>query len=256
MRFNNRLTRFTVALAIAGTISAQIPMSGGTAMAQDDYIGSGTGGGGTVRGLIQGAVFLLVGYGIYGTLTDRRGGVPPVATDPAGVVPVVGDEEKKPIWDVLNGNEDFKNLAVATEQAGLKETLRSEGPYTAFAPTTAAFSAIPAETMADLQRPENAERMRTLLAYHVVRGSYTIEQLKAAATANTAGVQLETLVPGQTVTVTNDATGLKINGILVVETDIPASNGVIHPIGTVLSAPAPGAVTTPADATTTPTANP
>lgn len=256
MRFNNRLTRFTVALAIAGTISAQIPMSGGTAMAQDDYIGSG-GGGGTVRGLIQGAVFLLVGYGIYGTVTDRRGGgVPPVGTDP-NAVPVIGDEEKKPIWDVLNGNEDFKNLAVATEQAGLKETLRSEGPYTAFAPTTAAFSAIPPETMADLQRPENAEKMRTLLSYHVVKGSYTIEQLKTATANNAAGVQLETLVPGQTVTVTNDATGLRINGIMIVETDIPASNGVIHAIGTVLSAPAPGAaVTTPDAVTTTPAPNP
>jgi uncharacterized surface protein with fasciclin (FAS1) repeats len=237
MNLKNRLTRFTVALALAGTISAQIPASSGTAMAQDDYPGSG-GGGGTVRGLIQATVFLLVGYGVYGTLTDKRGGVPPVDPGAGGAPPVIGAENNKPIWDVLDGNEDWKTLASQTDKAGLKDTLRSEGPYTMFAPTTAAFGALPADTLSDLEKPENADKMKGLLSFHVIKGKYTIEELKALTMNKPEGVQLETIVPGQSVTITNDG-GLKINGVAIIETDIPASNGVIHPLGTVMTPPAP-----------------
>lgn len=242
MNFKSRLMRLAVALALAATISAQIPMSRTAALAQDDiYEPPGGDDSGGVRGLIQATVFLLVGYGIYGTLTDRqKGGVPPV--DPtgaggSGAIPPPGTTnttELRGLFDTASNNADFGTFADKADKAGLKGALNSEGPYTIFAPTNAAFAALPAETLADLEKPENSPKMRALLSYHIIKGRFTIEQLKQLP----EGSKLDTLLEGQQVTITNEG-GLKVNGVPVVESDIEATNGIIHPIGTVLTPPAP-----------------
>lgn len=118
----------------------------------------------------------------------------------------------------------FSTLLAAVEAAGLTETLSGDGPFTVFAPTDAAFAAIPQEDLdALLQDPE---ALAAVLTYHVVSGDVRaaqVVQLDEAQTVNGASVDIE--VAGQAVTV---------DGVNVVQTDILARNGVIHVIDQVL----------------------
>ncbi|GAB4466643.1 MAG: hypothetical protein OHK0029_38130 [Armatimonadaceae bacterium] len=234
MNWKNRLIRLTVALALTAAIASQIP--GRVGIAQAQY---GGGGGGGARTLIQATVFGLVAYGIYSTVTG--GGVPaplpptevptvdPTVADPEAPVAGPGD----PIWDVTNKTADLNQFAKASDSAGLKDTLRSDQQFTAFVPTNNAFAALDPQVLQDLMQEENKAKLADIVGYHVVKGAYTIEQLKAqVAQAGTEGLKLTTLT-NKTVTITNEG-GLKINGTPIVETDIPATNGVIHPIGSVL----------------------
>ncbi|MCY7348348.1 MAG: fasciclin domain-containing protein [Pyrinomonadaceae bacterium] len=119
----------------------------------------------------------------------------------------------------------FKTLVAAVTAAGLVETLSGTGPFTVFAPTDEAFAKIPAETLTDLLKPENKEKLAGILTYHVVSGKVMAAdaaKLTEAATVN-----------GQKIKI--DATnGVKINDATVTTADVEASNGVIHIIDTVL----------------------
>jgi len=120
----------------------------------------------------------------------------------------------------------FNTLLAAVEAADLVEVLQGDGPFTVFAPTDAAFAALPAGTVEALLA--NPEALRAVLTYHVVPGRVTASQLVSAggATPTTAnGQTLNIRVNGGVVTV-NDAT--------VVTADVMASNGVIHVIDSVL----------------------
>ncbi len=105
------------------------------------------------------------------------------------------------------------------------ETLSGAGPFTVFAPSDDAFAKIPAETLTDLLKPENKEKLAGILTYHVVAGKVMaadVTKLKSAKTVN-----------GQEVKI--DATkGVKINDATVTTADIETSNGVIHVIDAVL----------------------
>ena len=117
----------------------------------------------------------------------------------------------------------FTTLVKAVQAAGLVETLKSEGPFTVFAPTDAAFAKLPEGTVAALLN--DLPKLRAVLKYHVVAGKVTaadVVQLKSAKT-----------VLGQSVMV-NASDGVKVNSANVVKTDILCSNGVIHVIDTVL----------------------
>jgi uncharacterized surface protein with fasciclin (FAS1) repeats len=234
MSLKSRVIRFAVALSIAGAISAQIPLNSGTALAADSYGGGGGGGG---RTLITATVLALVGYGIYATVTGS--GVPaPVGTTPGttgtGVIGVAGGE---PIYDVCEKHEDLNTFAKAADAAGLKEKLRSPGPYTAFVATNMAFNQLDQNVLTDMLKPENKDKLAALVSLHVVNGAFNIEQLKSETQkAGTDGFKAPT-INGQTLTITNDG-GLKVNGVAVTESDILASNGVIHPIQAVLMPPA------------------
>lgn len=74
------------------------------------------------------------------------------------------------VVETIRSSPQHQTLARALEQAGMTETLRGEGPFTVFAPTDAAFAAVPETTMSTLLAPENRETLRTLLGYHVVEG--------------------------------------------------------------------------------------
>ncbi len=129
--------------------------------------------------------------------------------------------------------DNFSTLTGAARQAGLDDPLRTGGPFTVFGATNEAFAKLPESQMRDLMRPENKAQLTNVLDYHVVRGRYTIADLKQME----EGRQLLT-VNDKTLTITNVG-GLKVNGVPVAEQDIEASNGVMHPIGTVLTPPAP-----------------
>ena len=130
------------------------------------------------------------------------------------------------IVDIAAGNEDFSTLVAAVQAAGLVETLKSDGPFTVFAPTNAAFAALPAGTVESLLKPENKDQLVKVLTYHVVQGAVTSDQL--------AGKRLSVeTVQGQSVHV-NGTNGVHVNKSRVTTADIMATNGVIHVIDKVL----------------------
>lgn len=126
---------------------------------------------------------------------------------------------------VAIASTDAKTLAAAVTAAGLVETLQSEGPFTVFAPTDAAFAAIQSSVDTLLQ-PENKAELAKVLTYHVVSG-------KAHAADLTDGQELTTVQGGKLVVSIKDGV-VKIGNATVTAADIEASNGVIHVIDTVL----------------------
>lgn len=121
----------------------------------------------------------------------------------------------------------FKTLAAALEAAGLIDALTGEGPFTVFAPTDEAFAKLPAGTVESLLKPENKEKLKAILLYHVVPGNITAKQV-----VKLNGRTVKT-VEGRSFKV-NTMDGVTVDDARVTKTDIQASNGVIHVIDTVL----------------------
>ena len=119
---------------------------------------------------------------------------------------------------------DFTTLVTAVEAADLAGTLSGEGPYTVFAPTDAAFDALPAGTLDDLLA--DPEALANVLTYHVVDGDVMAADLSD-------GMEVEAL-NGETLTITVDGDTVKVNDATVTTADIVTSNGVIHVIDSVI----------------------
>jgi uncharacterized surface protein with fasciclin (FAS1) repeats len=130
------------------------------------------------------------------------------------------------IVDVAVSAGSFKTLVAAAKAAGLVDTLSGKGPFTVFAPTDAAFAKLPAGTVETLLKPENKEKLKAILLYHVVAGDVKSTDLKDGESVKTVGGKSITVHIANGVVTVNDAT--------VVKADIPASNGTIHVIDTVL----------------------
>jgi len=135
--------------------------------------------------------------------------------------------ELQDIVTIASGNEDFTTLVAAVGAAGLVETLQGDGPFTVFAPTNAAFAALPAGLVDKLLLPENKDLLVKILTYHVVAGKVMSTDVMAGEVAS---------VEGQNITITTEG-GVKVNGANVVTVDIEASNGVIHVIDAVILPP-------------------
>lgn len=133
---------------------------------------------------------------------------------------------KKDIVETADNAGTFKTLIAAAQAAGLVETLKSEGPFTVFAPTDEAFSKIPESTLKDLLKPENKETLATILKYHVISGKVKAKKAAKLDSAET--------VSGEEITITKSDDGLKINESNVVKANIKTSNGIIHVIDAVL----------------------
>lgn len=131
------------------------------------------------------------------------------------------------IVEVASANEDFSTLVAAITAAGLGETLSGDGPFTVFAPTNAAFSALPDGLLDKLLLAENKDVLVKILTYHVLPGE--------VMAANVAAGEVAT-VEGSTIAITTDG-GVKVNDATVTATDVPASNGVIHVIDKVIVPP-------------------
>jgi uncharacterized surface protein with fasciclin (FAS1) repeats len=134
----------------------------------------------------------------------------------------------KDIVDTAIAAGNFTTLAAALTAAGLVDTLKGAGPFTVFAPTDAAFAALPAGTVEDLLKPENKDKLIAILTYHVIAG-------KVMSTDLSEGLKAKT-VNGAEVTITLDG-GAKVNGVVISTADIAASNGVIHVIDSVILPP-------------------
>ncbi|MEM8486068.1 MAG: fasciclin domain-containing protein [Bacteroidota bacterium] len=123
----------------------------------------------------------------------------------------------------------FDTLVAAVQAAELVETLQGAGPFTVFAPTDAAFASLPEGTLDNLLLPENKETLQAILTYHVVPGAVTADQVVNLTTATT--------VQGESIDITIENGDVFLNGVRVSQTDVTASNGVIHIIEGVLLPP-------------------
>uniref|UniRef100_UPI004047582B fasciclin domain-containing protein n=1 Tax=Algoriphagus sp. TaxID=1872435 RepID=UPI004047582B len=139
---------------------------------------------------------------------------------------VVAEVVSNTVVDIAIGSADHSTLVAAVKAAGLVETLSGTGPFTIFAPTNAAFDALPAGTVEDLLKPENKEKLTAVLTYHVVAGNVMSSQL--------ADGQKVATLNGQELTVAIKDGVVTINGTKVIAADLAGSNGVIHVVEGVL----------------------
>ena len=135
-------------------------------------------------------------------------------------------EAPKDVVDIAIGSPDHTTLVAAVKAAGLVETLKGAGPFTIFAPTNAAFAALPAGTVDGLLKPEKKADLTSILTYHVVAGAVKSSELKD-------GQKIKTLQGGE-LTVAIKGGVVSINGADVTAADLTGSNGVVHIIDAVL----------------------
>lgn len=142
------------------------------------------------------------------------------------------------IVDIASSNEDFSTLVAAVSAAGLVDTLKGDGPFTVFAPTNAAFAALPAGTVENLLKPENKDQLVKILTCHVVAADAMSDAImkmvdddKGAHPVKTVGGCEFTAMYKDGVVMIKDGQGNVAN---VTIADVKQSNGVIHVIDTVL----------------------
>ena len=136
------------------------------------------------------------------------------------------DGGKKTIVDVAMAADNFKTLTAALKAAGLVETLKGDGPFTVFAPTDEAFAKLPAGTLDDLLKPENKDKLVSILTYHVVP--------QKAMASDVVGMTSAKTVNGKELKIRKEGDKVMVNDATVTKTDIEASNGVIHVIDKVI----------------------
>jgi uncharacterized surface protein with fasciclin (FAS1) repeats len=144
----------------------------------------------------------------------------------------------KDIIDNAVNSKDHTTLVAAVKAAGLVETLKGTGPFTVFAPTNAAFAALPAGTVDSLLKPENKAALTKVLTYHVVAGKMDAAALGKAVMAGGGKAMLKTVSGGMlTATASGgmvmlmDESGGTANVSIA---DVIQSNGVIHVVDKVL----------------------
>ncbi|MBB6050800.1 fasciclin domain-containing protein [Armatimonas rosea] len=236
MKYKERGLRLSVALVIVTLVSSQIPMRGQVALGSagsfypasqpaDGYLSGATDSSGgflgfngiTNRNVISGVALGLLGLGLYESIRTPHPKAPPSGAAQALT---------KPIYDVLKDlPADFSEIVKLIDSAELVSTLRAEGAYTFFAPSDVALRALSEAAQNQLRDPASKATLVQLLKKHIVVGRFTISALRALPD----GTALETL-SGETLTLRNTEGILQIDGVAIVQTDIFASNGWIHPI--------------------------
>jgi uncharacterized surface protein with fasciclin (FAS1) repeats len=140
--------------------------------------------------------------------------------------------QRAPLFQTLQQTDSLATFVSTLRAAGLTGLLKQEGPFTVFAPTEAAFAALPESTFAPLLRPENRSALRALLRYHIVEGRLTAEALRSRAALKT--------LQGANLGVDSTETPIRLRDgteATVTTTNLPASNGVLHVIDAVLLPP-------------------
>jgi uncharacterized surface protein with fasciclin (FAS1) repeats len=141
-----------------------------------------------------------------------------------GTMQTFAASASKDIVDTAVGAGSLNTLVTAVKAAGLVETLKGEGPFTVFAPTDAAFAKLPKGTLEALL--QDKEKLTAILTYHVVPGKVMAADVVNLKTANTAN--------GKPLNITAANGTVMVNNAKVTQTDIMASNGIIHVIDTVV----------------------
>ena len=157
------------------------------------------------------------------------------------VEPVVGGavmSQGKDIMSNLSASSEHTKFVAAIKAAGMLETLQGRGPFTVFAPTDAAFAALPAGRLNSLMLPESRDDLATLLAYHIVPGRLDAEALQTLILAGGGSTQLKT-VEGTIITASvgngeATITDAKNNAARVNFPNVLQVNGVVHVLNRVL----------------------
>ncbi|MVM41986.1 fasciclin domain-containing protein [Spirosoma sp. HMF3257] len=147
---------------------------------------------------------------------------------PAGQSAVEDNDSQKDVVKVAIGSPDHTTLVKAVQAADLVNVLSNAGPFTVFAPTNAAFAALPAGTVDELLKPENKEKLADILQYHVSVAGYPLENLHDG--------QIINQVNGGNATITVKDGNYKINDANIIAT-VKASNGIVHVIDKVILPP-------------------
>jgi uncharacterized surface protein with fasciclin (FAS1) repeats len=142
---------------------------------------------------------------------------------------VQDDVSAKDVVKIAAGSKDHTTLVAAIKQAELINALSNAGPFTVFAPTNAAFDKIPKETLDNLMKDENKEKLQDILQYHVYVGTLKTDMMEDGQTLNQ--------VNGGNITIAKKDGKVIINNSATVITSIPAANGIIHVIDGVLLPP-------------------
>lgn len=161
------------------------------------------------------------------TKPDAAGNTAATTTD-GGQSTVQDDESAKDIVKIAAGSADHTTLVAGLKAAEYVNVLANAGPFTVFAPTNAAFDQLPAGTLDDLLKPENKDKLRNILEYHVYVGVLKDALMSDGLTYGMAS--------GHNATIGNKEGKLSINGVTIVAT-IPASNGIIYVTDGVLLPP-------------------
>jgi uncharacterized surface protein with fasciclin (FAS1) repeats len=133
--------------------------------------------------------------------------------------------QKGSLTSVIGDSVTFSTLTKALKAAGLDLTLGDKGEFTIFAPTDEAFGKLPSQVLTKLLLPENKEKLRSLLLYHVVAGKLLAADLKDGDVKTMNGEKIKVDV---------ETDKVEIDGSKVFSADVTATNGVMHAIGTVL----------------------
>ncbi|GAX35536.1 fasciclin domain-containing protein [Nodularia sp. NIES-3585] len=192
------------------------------------------------QNLIKKALFNIISVGSLVALSACAEPVtqaPPVTEAPPAAPPVAdtriettADLNLAELTQAAAREGQFQTLTRAVEAAGLQDQLATPGPYTVFAPTDAAFDALPTGTLDNLLRPENKDQLTKLIAYHVIPGQVTSSQLTSGEVNTVEGSPVTLVVDDATQAVT-------VNDARVTQADIPASNGIVHVIDQVILPP-------------------
>ena len=151
------------------------------------------------------------------------------ATSQTGQSGVQDDVSNPNIVQVASGSKDHTTLVAAVKAASLVDALSNAGPFTVFAPTNDAFDKLPAGTVENLLKPENIETLKSILEYHTYVGVLKTDYFSD-------GQEYEE-VSGQKIKISIVDGKPVINGKAHIIASIPTSNGIIHVIDEVLTAP-------------------
>ena len=143
---------------------------------------------------------------------------------------VKDDDSQKDVVKTAVSSKDHTTLVSALKQADLVTSLSNAGPFTVFAPTNAAFDALPKGTIENLMKPEKKEDLQNILQYHVALSAMKTESFRDGQTLG--------MVNGDNVTVSIKDGKVTLNNSVHIVASIPASNGIIHVIYGVLLPPA------------------
>ncbi len=162
------------------------------------------------------------------TSTDTKQSVQSETTQNQGQAVIKDDESKPNVLQIAIGSEDHTTLVAAVQAAQLENSLVNAGPLTVFAPTNAAFEALPAGTVEHLLKPENKNALANILKYHVTPGNLSkdfLKRFKKLGQANSQDVKIE-IKDGEA----------HVGGAKIIAS-VPAGNGIVHVIDKVLLPP-------------------
>ncbi len=138
---------------------------------------------------------------------------------------IENDESKPNVLQIAIGSPDHTTLVAAVQAAGLENALVNAGPLMVFAPTNAAFDALPAGTVEELLKPENKEKLAYILKNHVTPGNYSKDFLKKFKKLGQAS--------NENVTVEVNGDDVFVGGAKIIAS-VPAGNGIVHVVDKVI----------------------